>query len=328
MKKSWVFLIMLLLCIPNALGESDGYWTSNGDWYYHACEFCGGAEDMVPISAAGAAEFGKYACPVCVPTQESGEIQVTECFGYLALRIPDAWVARQENPELPRLESDPAGVNGKGAQALETLGMCLHGEDYARFMEKLRASGSAEAIVTMPQVLPVEDAVVISMRHIGDAWYACVRPEKNPEEGWDLMLGLTKLEMKMEGGELQTEVPYRLAVKSFPLMPEQITSAAEPMLQRTEEGMLIRVIQLADESYNFSLTGSISEFPERARLRVDGVELECEFEAWRYEDAPDHLIVLCSCALTEAEFRALEAGAPIEFTDLEGNKIAFSGYWE
>lgn len=67
MKKRFTILFILLLCASTALADSDGYWTTNEDSYYHVDPTCGGAEDMLPISMAGAAEFEKFPCPLCRP---------------------------------------------------------------------------------------------------------------------------------------------------------------------------------------------------------------------------------------------------------------------
>lgn len=67
MKKLLSILFILLLCAPAAFADGDGYWTTNQDPYYHIDPYCQGAEDMLPISLEGAAEFDKFPCPLCQP---------------------------------------------------------------------------------------------------------------------------------------------------------------------------------------------------------------------------------------------------------------------
>ena len=319
MKRLLMAALAALFLMPTAaFADADGFWTANEGWYYHASEHCGGAEDMVPISLEGAAAFEKYPCPVCVPTQESDEIRAAVVFGQLVLRIPDTWLAELENPGLPRTDSEPDGVDEYGEQALQTLGYCLHGEVYTRFLEELRKSGSTEATAVTLQALPTGDDIILSSRHIGDAWYVCVRTAENPEEGWDLSLGIREVEIQMEGEALHTRVPYRIAVKTFRILPELVPDVSY-IYQR--EG--IQVYKVLD-GYFLDLIMASEKEAELAKLWIGGTDSNVELAPWRSGDVADY-----GCALTEAEFRALENGAALErITDSDGHRIAFSGDME
>ena len=316
MKRLWMIaLAALFLLSTAAFAEVDGCWTANEDWYYHASEYCGGTESMVPISLDGAAAFAKYPCPVCVSTRESDEIRAAVVFGQLVLRIPDVWLAglEYESKETERLERD-------GAEAWRALDMYLHGEDYVRFLVNLWEQGSAEATGMFPWLVELNPVKPLSMRHIGDAWYACVRPLEDPADGIQVLLDVSQFDLQMKGDSLRMESALEYAEPLSLPEPEPVP-AASYVYSREGEG--IRVYRVLD-AYFLDFFTEAEEYAEFPRLYIDGVDLNVALAAWRSGDIADY-----GCALTEAEFRALENGAALEMiSDSNGHRIAFSGKME
>lgn len=313
MKRFLVLAFIALLIAPAAaFAETDGFWTVNADWYYHASEYCGGVEGMVPISPEGAEAFAKYPCPVCVSTQESDEIRAAVIFGQLVLRIPDAWLAglEYESREAERLERN-------GAEAWRALGIYLHGEDYVRFLADLRERRSAGATGMFPWLIELNQVKPLSMRHIGDAWYACVRPLEDPADGIQVLLDVSRFDLRMEGDSLEMESALEYME---PLSLSQMESIPAASYIYLREGEGVRVYRALD-AYFLDFFTEVGEYVEFPRLYIDGADLNVALAAWRSGDIADY-----GCVLTEAEFRALESGATLELIDdSNGNRIAFSG---
>ena len=312
MKKMLLFALALFLLSAAALAEADGYWTSNSDWYYHLSEYCGGAETMVPISLDGAATFGKYACPICVTIQaKNEEPKAVNCFGELAVRIPESWLWDLEY----KLSSEQIdGVHERGAEALRTLGQCLHGRAYNIFLEELRSAGAASGTAYVASVERM-NCDILSVRHIGGAWYAGARPETDPTRGWETLVRSRKIELEMSGDTLDTHMDVEPKLTSLKLVPEE----AVPVYQREDPGLWIHIYPMEDVYY-LLLSGEAERNLEgtTVRVRIGGTELDVDLWPVYIGNAVDF-----GCALTEAEFRALEAGAELETVDLEGNVISF-----
>lgn len=312
MKRILFFALILSILSPAALAEADGYWTSNADWYYHLSEHCGGAEDMVPISLDGAEAFGKYACPICVAIQgDDREPRVLNCFGQLAVRIPESWLWDLEYKVSPE-QID--GAHERGPEAMRTLGQCLHGRAYNTFLEELRSTGAAVGTAYTAFVERM-NCDILSVRHIGGAWYAGVRPEADPMRGWDMLVCSRRIELEMSGSALDTHMDVEPKLTYLTLMPEE----AVPICQREESGLWIHIYPMGD-AYYLILSGKTERDLEGAtvRVRIGGTELDVDIWPVYIGNTVDF-----GCALTEAEFRALEAGAALEVIDLEGSVISF-----
>ena len=314
MKRMLLFALTMIVLSPAAFAEADGYWTSNADWYYHQSEHCGGAGDMVPISLDGAEAFGKYACPICVAIQgDDREPKVLNCFGQLAVRIPESWLWDLEYRRSPE-QID--GVHERGTEAMRTLGQCLHGRAYNTFLEELRSAGAASGTAFTASVERM-NCEVLSARHIGDAWYVGVRPAADPMQGWDAMVCGWRIELEMSGDELDTHMDVEPERTHLTLIPEDVAS----VYQRADSGLWIHVYPMMDVYY-LILSGETGSNLEGATLRlyIDGKESDVDLWPIYIEDAVD-----LGCALTEAEYHALAAGAELVVADLEGNIISFDG---
>ena len=301
MKKILVILLALPLCISGALADADGYWTSNADWYYHLSEYCGGADGMVPISPDGAEAFEKYACPICVPAGKRGEEpKAVNCFGELAVRIPESWLW---DLEYKASSEQIDGVHERGAEALQTLGQCLHGKAYNTFLEELRTGGAASGTAYTAYVERM-NCEILSVRHIGGAWYAGVRPEKDPMQGWEMLVRSLKIELEMAGDALDTYMDVEPKLTTVTLMPEE----ARWIYQRENSEMLVQIYPMLDVYY----LGLVlkRETDSAIQLRIGGREMDVEL--WPTQSQG---VTHFGCAITEAEFRMLEMGAELEIIE-------------
>ena len=305
MKRILLLALALLFCLPAALAESDGYWTTNDDWYYHLSAWCGGADGMVPISLNGAEAFGKYPCPVCVP-EEGGaaEIQVVVRGGTVILRVPDAW--------MDSLEMDSSSFyiwdeKLSGAEADEALSAQLHGEAYAQFVSGFRQNGSAEAWVRVPGVGRVGD-IVLSQRHLGGAWCFALLPERL-NNSWNVELDINGRLLQAADGVLNVHYAQEAALTYREVLQLIHAYDAERVFAREggvevgvyrAQGMNIAAIYQRPEDKNRMLG---------ARLYIGGVDTGAKLNGWLNEET--ELGFYC-CVLTDAELHALQEGAEIE----------------
>ena len=307
MKRMLAFILSLLLCVPAALAEADGYWTSNADWYYHLSPYCGGAENMVPISLDGAEAFGKYPCPVCVPEEDgSAEVRAVTRGGVVIARVPDAWLDSVALSD-PNDSFFTDEETFSGAEAQQELAALLHGEAYVRFVEQVHSGDSVEIRARGPQVGADPD-FEFSKRHLGGAWYFVVLPRESVDR-WDTYMGVWGAQLRMEGDVLhKIRDQQNLASNgALRLGPIARADGAECVYARTE-GMKIDVYRAQD--MNIAVFSQRAEDVNRlsgARLYIGGVDTGAILNGRRDGDAGTYC-----CVLTEAELAALRSGAEVE----------------
>ena len=192
-----LFALLVMLCF-SALAEADGeYWTLKNDLYYHYYRNCGNVSDMVPISRNAAEIFGKYPCPVCMPSEDDGsDIKAVTRGGTIVLRISDEWLYSFEDISGVFGFSMPAYYGGE--DAWEALDQYLHGERLAAFLDDYTADGSAESIARTPAVLCTGGELLMNERHIGPYWYITVRPAEKFGSSWDMYWRVDEMDITME----------------------------------------------------------------------------------------------------------------------------------
>ena len=311
MIKRILSLALAALLIPPAaaFAGADGYWTTNEDWYCHASAYCGGAEGMVPISPEGAAEFGKYPCPVCATADAGGEIQGAreDDAGLVVIRVPDPWQEIRKR--------DGIGYSGdasyEGEEAYRALERYLGGEEYVRFMKDYRESGSASASVVVPTDW-IGLGMPLSKRRINGAWYYVFRPEAGPaEEPVRVSVPGIGYELSMEGGtlicdcrdyayeEFQQQTELVLAEESGDVLFEQNYGDLRVSVRRMLDMYVALVLRDRLDDADFE-ADTVLSIGGRSAIPVQGGAEE---------------VGLYGCVLTEAEFSALRAGAPVEARD-------------
>ena len=309
--------ILISLCASAALAEADGYWTRNADWYYHASEYCGGAEDMVPISLDGAAAFEKHPCPVCVPGG-SGEIRgvIESSAGLMALRVPDGWLEARERDG--GMENSYGGDKSyEGIDMYRALGDYLSGADLVRFLSDYHAKGRAEAVGWTPSTsFAALRHPMLSRRHIGGAWYYIVYPETDlrgrRDVEWQVNLIVGTYRLAMEDNLLICDNTGSERLQNLNLKFD--SQEEEVLFERTDEDMRIRAERVMDAYMLLILRGAAHDpisqnelYTSRLTLRIGE---ESEIELFENMDAGGYH--LYGCIVTEPELDALRGGASLE----------------
>lgn len=309
MKRVYGLLLALLFCASSALAEADGYWTSNADWYYHASEYCGGAEVMVPISLDGAEAFAKYPCPVCVTIDVGGEIQGARenGAGLVVVRVPDPWQEIRQR--------DGIGYSGdasyEGKEVYRALEQYLGGEQYIRFLRDYRESGSASVSVVLPTDW-IGLGMPLSKRRINGAWYYVFRPDSDlAEESVRISVLGIGYEVYMDNGTLICDC-RDYAYEEFQQQTE-LRLAEEPgdvIFEQSYGDLRVYVRQMMDMYVALVLRDGMndSDFEADTVLSIGGRN------AIPVQGGAEE-VGLYSCVLTEAEFDALRAGASVELRE-------------
>lgn len=188
--KRWPMLC-LVLCLAAlsacAMGEAAGEAAWVGDsayqYYYHATARCRLAENVAPVTRADAEAQGRQPCPVCWPDESAHEgIECIERGGTLVVRIPDAEIAARL-AEASAPAAVPEELLFTESNRLDDLARLVHGESYRRWADAA-TPGTAQALEAFIPDLDAEntDALLMSRRHLGAAWYIVVRPSEGDRE--------------------------------------------------------------------------------------------------------------------------------------------------
>lgn len=301
-------ILALLLTLPAALADADGYWTSNEDWYYHLSEYCGGAETMVPISLDGADAFGKYSCPACVPGENDGEIQavIEGGAGILVVRIPDSCLGDAWFDEVNSYTDD---ASYEGNTAYRMLADYLSSETYVDFLSDYQARGSARASASQPRILALGNELVLSRRHLNGAWYFAVRIREPLREtffdvaSWTMNWRTDAFQLRMEDDVLICDYTTNTQTEKLDLRIE--VQSTEPIFEESFGELHFYVTQAMNEYIALILRRADDAVPD-AELVIGeraGIPLTGHINA-----GTD---VYC-CVLTEAELNALRTGATAE----------------
>jgi len=182
-------LITLLCALLGAMGlalagaEGAGMYSDTGGCYYHKTDRCALARYVEQESLVDAVERGRQPCPVCVPDEwEYSGIEAWERGGTLVLRIPDTTIeARMDGTSVLSAVPDRLlKIQGKRDDDIARL---LHGQAYLDFLENAVPGTEHEATAFIPELDTDKcDALVMSSRHLGAAWYLVVRPDELDRE--------------------------------------------------------------------------------------------------------------------------------------------------
>ena len=305
MKRVLSLLCVLMLCAASALAED--CWTANEDWYYHVVASCGGTDGRVPISREGAAAFGKYACPVCVQAEDEGtQVQAVVRGDVVIVRVPDAWTDSI-------VMTDPGWgffadeETFSGADVQRELTSLLHGEAYARFVEQVRGSGSAETRARRPQV-GAESDFEFSRRHLGGAWYFAVLP-RSSVESWDAYINVYGVQLRMEGDVLRAtwDQGNHVSNGAFRIASIAREDGAERIYTRTQD---VKIDVYRAQDMNIAVFSQRAEDVNRlsdTRLYIGGVDTGVVLNGRQNGDAGSYC-----CVLTDAELAALRDGAEVQ----------------
>ena len=167
-------LLMALLC---ASAAAEGFYGGDGDPYFHRAAECALAGEAKAISGEEADAL--CPCPVCVPeAAKAGDPQAWERGGTVVVRVPDQWIRMMVFEGEPEETAVPDAILHAGETQDMDLARLVHGEDYLACLN-LPVGGTALRVDAFALQVVGEDALVMSQRHLGGAWYLAVRPGKD-----------------------------------------------------------------------------------------------------------------------------------------------------
>lgn len=309
-RKTILCALLAAACMASCAHAEDDFWTRNADFYYHANSACLGRQDMVPISEEAAMAFSKYTCPVCCAyPQNENTVDAAARGGTVVVRFNDAWLESQELTSVFGWNSDSIY---SGKQAQRTLGEYLHDENYNAFMTEYLADGRAEGRAYVPHILSTDGALMMSRRHINNDWYIIMRPKMEFGDHWDMYWRVSSLDLRMEGGLLNTAFDLQTIEETRTLQLERMEGSS-PVYERSGKGVDIAVYSALDgyiaviQEKDFADAGL-----ENVRLHIEGSHDEIEVSGYNEGGAA----VYC-CMLTDAELAALQKNARLEIRHIE-----------
>lgn len=306
MKRILCMLLAAIICALGAALAQAEYYTGKTDIYYHALENCGGVRGRVPLTETAAAEFKKYACPVCIQAEDDGaDVRAAARGGTIVVRFSDEWVYNHELTGV--FGFMPADVS-EGEAGWMQLGKYLHGARYADFLADYAADGKAEGRCCVPWVLGTGEPdgedwkdLKMSARHIGASWYIVIRPESKFEKTWRMFWRVSSYELTLTDEGLTSLFDLQ-TLEENRLMQLERFKGASPEYQR--DGDLQISVFDALGGHIAVLSQQNGEALADARLIIDGRDTGARLSG--YADGAN--AVYC-CALTEGELVQLRDGA-------------------
>ncbi len=307
MRKVICLLIAMLFVFCAAQAE-EYFGTRKDDLYYHTNLNCGGADGMVPITAHAAGEFTKYPCPVCIQddTEWAEGIAAVARGNTVIVRMADSWL---EEAEL----TDVFGFSSPDiyplSEAAEQLTEYLHGDRYNGFLQEIQQDG-ASTIARVPYVGMLDrqnrSILIMSRRHIGNAWYIVFRPEDALGDNWDMYWRINGMEIKTRVDSFYINFKLQTLDAEYPLVTPQFYDPAAFSAQY--DGCKIDVFADAGQDVHAN-AAVITQFnadkdymkdctlfiADRVRIPING-----------YMSGTDG--IFC-CTLTQAEYEYLKSGA-------------------
>lgn len=300
MKKLCIAVLLLMLPVFSALAETDGeFWTLRDDLYYHAYEHCGHADGMVSISSVASMAFGKYPCPICVPTEDdASEVQAVTRGGTIVLRFSDEYL----------YSFDVEGVFGFNSgeeysenAAWDALGEHLHGKRLLNFLSDYAENGSAEGISRKPDVLCTEGELMMNRRHIGGYWYIAIRPEIKFDSSWEMYWRIDEYDISMDAEQVFSEYFNRQTLEEHKLISIQSLSGDSASFTKDYGEIELQIFDGLDAHIGLIYEKNADEdFLEDVEVRINA---DAAFTANGYMNGSRAVYVFI---LTDAEANAIE----------------------
>ena len=304
-----IWLLALLLMLACAAQAEEYYCTQTDDLYYHVNASCGGLTGMTTLSAEDAKNSGKFPCPVCVPddTQWQTDIAAVARGNTIILRIADSDLAK---PELTGVFGLSWPETAPVSEAASFLSEYLHGDDYNRVLQEIE-SGSVDAIVRMPDILPIDadghDALMImNRRHIGNAWYYAIRPKDQVGDTWDMYWRINGLKLEMRDDEIQLTFEQQTPESTRTLSVSPFSDPAA--FSRLYDGCKVEVFADAgaDIRANVAVITQFDGDPDYMESSTLYIGDQVRIPINGYMNGSDG--IFC-CILTDAEYAYLKNGA-------------------
>ncbi|MDO4371657.1 MAG: hypothetical protein Q4D43_10055, partial [Clostridia bacterium] len=306
-KLIWILaLLMMLACAAQA---EEYYCTQTDDLYYHVNASCGGLTGMTTLSAEDAKNSGKFPCPVCVPDDNKWQADIAAVArgNTIILRIADSDLAK---PELTGVFGFSFPETVPVSEAASFLSEYLHGDDYNRALQEIE-SGSVDAIVRMPDILPIDadgqDALMImNRRHIGNAWYYAIRPKDQVGDTWDMYWRINGLKLEMRDDEILLTFEQQTPESTRSLSVSPFSDSAA--FSRLYDGCKVEVFADAgaDVCANVAVITQFDADPDYMENSTLCIGDQVRVPVNGYMSGADG--IFC-CILTDAEYACLKNGA-------------------
>ena len=306
-KLIWILaLLMMLACAAQA---EEYYCTQTDDLYYHVNVSCGGLTDMYSLSAENAKNSGKFPCPVCVPDDNKWQADIAAVArgNTIILRIADSDLAK---PELTGVFGFSFPETAPASEAASFLSEYLHGDDYNRALQEIE-SGSVDAIVRMPDILPIgadgQDALMImNRRHIGNAWYYAIRPKDQVGDTWNMYWRINGLKLEMRDDEILLTFEQQTPESTRSLSVSPFSDSAA--FSRLYDGCKVEVFADAgaDVCANVAVITQFDADPDYMENSTLCIGDQVRVPVNGYMSGADG--IFC-CILTDAEYACLKNGA-------------------
>ena len=306
-KLIWILaLLMMLACAAQA---EEYYCTQTDDLYYHVNASCGDLTDMNSLSAEDAKNSGKFPCPVCVPDDNKWQADIAAVArgNTIILRIADSDLAK---PELTGVFGFSFPETAPASEAASFLSEYLHGDDYNRALQEIE-SGSVDAIVRMPDILPIgadgQDALMImNRRHIGNAWYYAIRPKDQVGDTWNMYWRINGLKLEMRDDEILLTFEQQTPESTRSLSVSPFSDSAA--FSRLYDGCKVEVFADAgaDVCANVAVITQFDADPDYMENSTLCIGDQVRVPVNGYMSGADGIIC---CILTDAEYACLKNGA-------------------
>ena len=306
-KLIWILaLLMMLACAAQA---EEYYCTQTDDLYYHVNASCGDLTDMNSLSAEDAKNSGKFPCPVCVPDDNKWQADIAAVArgNTIILRIADDDLAK---PELTGVFGFSFPETAPASEAASFLSVYLHGDDYNRALQEIE-SGSVDAIVRMPDILPIgadgQDALMImNRRHIGNAWYYAIRPKDQVGDTWNMYWRINGLKLEMRDDEILLTFEQQTPESTRSLSVSPFSDSAA--FSRLYDGCKVEVFADAgaDVCANVAVITQFDADPDYMENSTLCIGDQVRVPVNGYMSGADG--IFC-CILTDAEYACLKNGA-------------------
>ena len=304
-----IWLLALLMMIACAAQAEEYYCTQTDDLYYHVNANCGDLTDMTTLSAEDAKNSGKFPCPVCVPDDNKWQADIAAVArgNTIILRIADDDLAK---PELTGVFGFSFPETAPASEAASFLSEYLHGDDYNRALQEIE-SGSVDAIVRMPDILPIDadgqDALMImNRRHIGNAWYYAIRPKDQVGDTWDMYWRINGLKLEMRDDEILLTFEQQTPESTRSLSVSPFSDSAA--FSRLYDGCKVEVFADAgaDVCANVAVITQFDADPDYMENSTLCIGDQVRVPVNGYMSGADG--IFC-CILTDAEYACLKNGA-------------------
>ena len=304
-----IWILAFLMMIACAAQAEEYYCTQTDDLYYHVNASCGGLTGMTTLSAEDAKNSGKFPCPVCVPddTQWKADIAAVARGNTIILRIADDDLAK---PELTGVFGFSFPETAPVSEAASFLSEYLHGDNYNRALQEIE-SGSVDAIVRMPDILPIgadgQDALMImNRRHIGNAWYYAIRPKDQVGDTWNMYWRINGLKLEMRDDEILLTFEQQTPESTRSLSVSPFSDSAA--FSRLYDGCKVEVFADAgaDVCANVAVITQFDADPDYMENSTLCIGDQVRVPVNGYMNGADG--IFC-CILTDAEYACLKNGA-------------------